>query len=111
MRRLLLIIIVSFIVTVLNGNISLAQVIVEVKPVPPKVKMVISDKPGEAYILIPGHWIWHRPTKNYVWVGPNWTLQRENKKWIPGRWRKMSKGWKWNPGHWEKIYKKRYFFI
>ena len=109
MKRILLIAIFGFSTIAFLGFETSAQVIVKVKPVPPKVKMLSPKKPGSEYVLIPGHWVWHRPTKMYVWVGPNWTPRKDSKVWVPGHWKQFPKGWKWIPGHWEKKFKKRYF--
>ncbi|WP_321290730.1 hypothetical protein [uncultured Sunxiuqinia sp.] len=110
MKRTLLTLAIVIVAFLLNQETASAQVTVAQKPTPPEYKLSIAEKPGTDYQQIPGHWIWHRPSKMYVWVGPRWVEKKENKKWRPGHWQKQSKGWKWNPGKWEKIKKKRYFF-
>ena len=110
MKRILPAIIIGIFVFILNQGVTSAQVTVEHKPSPPEVKLPLPEKPGVDYQLIPAHWIWHRPSKMYVWVGPRWVPEQENKKWSPGHWQKQAKGWKWIPGKWGKIKKKRYFF-
>ncbi len=109
MKRLVILAIAIFFILALLNSKGNAQVVVKVKPVPPKINMINPKKPGTDFVLIPGHWIWHRPSKMYAWVGPSWVPKKENKKWVPGHWKKLPKGWKWIPGHWERIYKKRYF--
>lgn len=110
MKRILLTSIIVFFAIILNLGFVQAQVTIETKPSPPNFKLPLPQKPGLDYQLIPGHWIWHRPTKMYAWIGPHWIPRKENKKWSPGRWEKRAKGWKWIPGRWEKIRRKRYFF-
>lgn len=110
MKKILLIVILSvFTLAVYQGKVQ-AQVTVTVKPVPPDAKMPIPKKPGSNYELIPGHWIWHRPSKMYAWVGPHWVPKVENKKWAPGHWEEKPNGWKWIPGRWERMKKGKYFF-
>ncbi len=110
MKRTLLILVVGFSAIVLSQGIAKAQVTVDQKPTPPEVKLPMPEKPGPDYQLIPGHWIWHRPSKMYVWVSARWVEKKENRQWSPGHWQKQARGWKWIPGKWEKIKRKRYFF-
>ncbi|WP_299584028.1 hypothetical protein [uncultured Sunxiuqinia sp.] len=110
MKKTMLIVLLGMASFLLNPETTQAQVTVEHKPSPPKVKLPLPEKPGPDYQLIPGHWIWHRPSKMYVWVGPHWVLPKENRKWSPGHWQKQKKGWKWIPGKWKKINKRKYFF-
>lgn len=109
MKRILLIAVVGFFAFAISAKQGIAQVVVKVRPIPPKIKMVTPKKPGADHVLVPGHWIWHRPSKMYAWVGPSWVPKKSNKKWVPGHWKQVHKSWKWIPGHWERKYKQRYF--
>jgi hypothetical protein len=111
MKRTMLIVLFGLVSFFLYPEAVQAQVTVEQKPTPPEVKLPVPEKPGPGYQLIPGHWIWHRQSKMYVWVGPHWAPEKENKQWSPGHWEKQAKGWKWVPGKWKKIEKKRFFFF
>ncbi len=109
MKSIQMIALVGFITFAISMNHAIAQVVVKVKPIPPKIKMLAPKKPGSSYVLVPGHWIWHHATKMYAWVGPSWVPKKENKVWQPGHWKKVQKGWKWIPGHWGKSFRKQYF--
>ena len=89
---------------------SQAQVVVPEKPVPPEIQIKTPPSPGSSYVLIPGHWIWHRPTRTYNWFSPQLVENPNNWKWIPGYWKKMPRGWKWIMGYWEKPPKRFLFF-
>lgn len=110
MKRIVLIIFVATVALMWDANSVKAQVTVPEKPTPPEVKLPVPEKPGSDYVLIPAHWIWHRPSRMYVWVGPHWVPQQENKKWAPGHWEEKANGWKWIPGRWEKNKKRSFFF-
>ena len=110
MKRILLIAIIGAFAFTMNLVKVQAQVTVAIKPHPPEIKMPLPQKPGPDYTLIPGHWIWHRPSKMYAWLGPRWVPNKENRKWAPGHWSQIPNGWKWIPAHWEKTKKKQYFF-
>ncbi|WP_372774797.1 hypothetical protein [Mangrovibacterium sp.] len=93
----------------LSSQNSSAQVTVAQKPQPPAQYMIPPPKPGLGYVLIPGHWIWSREHKIYVWVVPGWVPSKEDYTWAPGYWKEVPRGWKWISGHWERIDKKRWF--
>jgi len=88
-------------VFILAPAVSLAQVRVEKKPVPPREQLKIPPKTGAGYVLLPGRWIWHRPTKTYLWQSPVWVVPPEGKAYSPGYWKTVKKGWVWVPGKWE----------
>lgn len=109
MKNLLLIVLISCAGFLFGSHSAQAQVVVIEKPQPPAQYMIPPPKPGNGYVLIPGHWIWSREQKMYVWVVPGWVPQKEDEVWITGYWKEVPKGWKWVPGHWEKIDKKSWF--
>ncbi|HKJ43918.1 MAG TPA: hypothetical protein VKA27_17605 [Sunxiuqinia sp.] len=111
MKRIMLILFIGASAITWNVNPASAQVTVSEKPTPPQAQLAAPKKPGPGYVLIPAHWIWHRPSKMYVWVGPHWVSKQENKKWAPGHWEEKSNGWKWIPGRWEKIKKRQFLFF
>ncbi len=88
---------------------SQAQVVVEEKPKPPEQYMLAPPKPASDYVLIPGHWIWSRQHKMYVWVVPGWVPPKDGFSWRPGYWKEMPRGWKWVPGQWVRDDKKKWF--
>ncbi|MFV0377153.1 MAG: hypothetical protein ACK5JD_07615, partial [Mangrovibacterium sp.] len=80
------------------------------KPQPPTQYMIPPPKPDSGFVLIPGHWVWAREQKMYVWVVPGWVPQKEGEIWVAGYWKEVPKGWKWVPGYWERVNKKKWFF-
>ncbi|MCW0482013.1 hypothetical protein [Gaoshiqia sediminis] len=110
MKRKLLILIAAIAMIAFRNTEANAQVVVPEKPVPPNVQMQTPPKPSSAHVLIPGHWVWSRKQKVYLWVVSTWIPEKEGHKWVSGYWKELPKGWKWVPGHWEKIDKRRYFF-
>ncbi len=111
MKRKFLIFFLGFTGIFLSSQKLPAQVIVKIKPVPPQVQMHAPPKPGSDFVLIPGHWLWSRTEKIYIWIEPTWTKSKEDKKWVPGHWKELPKGWKWEPGYWAKTDKRHYFII
>ncbi|RKD92099.1 YXWGXW repeat-containing protein [Mangrovibacterium diazotrophicum] len=109
MKKITLIAFFSMLGMLLSIQNSSAQVVVETKPTPPEQYMIPPPKPGMGYVLIPGHWVWSRQNKMYVWVVPGWVPQKEDQVWRPGYWKEVPRGWKWVPGHWERIDKKKWF--
>lgn len=79
-----------------------AQVWVEEKPIPPKIKSKMPEKPGYEYVLLPGRWVWHRPSKRYVWISPAWVVPPRGKSWSSGFWKSENHGWIWVPGKWKR---------
>lgn len=93
----------------MTANVQ-AQVVVKEKPTPPQQYMIPPPKPGSHFVLIPGHWIWSRQQKMYVWVVPGWVPEKEDYIWRPGYWREVGRGWKWIPGRWEREDKEKKWF-
>lgn len=79
-----------------------AQVVVKVKPVPPRAVIKKPPKPGPNFIWIEGTWRWDKKTKQYIWVPGHWEKIKPNAVWVEGHWVKTPQGWKWVPGHWKK---------
>ena len=81
---------------------STAQVIVKVRPTPPKNIVV---KPAKVYknkVWIEGHWKWNKQTRDYRWVKGHWAKKRPRSVWVTGKWQKVPAGWKYIPGHWSR---------
>lgn len=110
MKNRILIVLVMLVCWLCCVENASAQVIVPEKPQPPTQYMIPPPKPGSDFVLIPGHWVWAREQKMYVWVVPGWVPQKEGEVWVAGYWKEVPKGWKWIPGYWEKVDKKRWFF-
>ncbi len=110
MKETRLIVAFLFVGSLLLALNTEAQVVVEKKPEPPKQYMVPPPKPGSGFVLIPGHWLWSRQQKMYVWVVPGWVPEKEDYVWRPGYWREVGRGWKWVPGQWEREDKKKKWF-
>ncbi len=102
MKKVIFAGLISMLLLLINPSESRSQVVVPQKPVPPVERIKTPPSPGSGYVLIPAHWMWHRPTKTYVWVGPVWVPAKPGKIWVPGEWRQVKNGWKWIPGYWKK---------
>ncbi len=85
----------------ISGRIF-SQVVVPEKPFPPRAKIKFPSKPGPEYLLLPGRWVWHRPSQMYVWLGPVWVVPPRGKTWNPGYWKQVDNGWLWVPGKWQR---------
>lgn len=109
MKKLVLIALLATAGWFTNSESATAQVLVEKKPNPPEQYLVPPPKPSGDYVLIPGHWIWSREHKMYVWVIPAWVPEKEGYIWQPGYWKQLGRGWKWMPGHWQRNDRKRWF--
>ncbi|PTN09057.1 YXWGXW repeat-containing protein [Mangrovibacterium marinum] len=108
MKKFRFIILMVLAAWVLGSPKATAQVIVEKKPNPPEQYVAPPPKPGSDYVLIPGHWLWSREHKMYVWVIPAWVPKKEDQQWRPGYWKQLPRGWKWIPGKWERKDRKRW---
>jgi len=92
-----------FVALLFMVSVSQAQIVVKVKPKPPKA-IVKPPKPGPKHVWIDGHWQWDKQKKDYVWVKGHWTKpQRPGTVWVPGHWNETPKGFKWVPGHWKPL--------
>jgi len=90
-----------FVAFMFSASISQAQIIVKIKPKPPKA-VVKPPKPGPKHVWIAGHWQWNKQTNNYVWTKGHWTKpKRPGTTWVPGHWNDTPNGYKWVPGHWK----------
>lgn len=92
---------------ILMAGEAQSQVRVKEKPIPPKVDMKISPKPGPEYVMLPGRWAWHRPSRMYIWLGPAWVIPPKGKVWNSGYWKEVDDEWLWVPGKWKR--KVRFF--
>jgi hypothetical protein len=96
--RVLMLLAVTSLFAVANSN---AQVIVHVRPVPPRGAVVVrgvAPSPrhiwvgeewaprGRAYVYRPGHWE-VPPRRGGVWVGGHWVDRPGGSVWISGYWR------------------------
>ena len=79
-----------------------AQIIVQVRPVAPKVVIVKPVCPGPRFVWIEGGWRWDKPMRQYVWVEGHWVKMRMAHEWVEGHWIEAPGGWKWIPGHWKR---------
>jgi len=77
-----------------------AQIVVRVKPRPPKVLVVKSDTQLRGHAWRVGHWKIYK--NKYVWVKGQWVKSRKNNVWIKGYWKHMRMGWVWVPGRWAR---------
>ena len=102
MKRLQIIKIAAFLLLIFIQGVAAGQVKVSEKPVPPRVKMKMPPRPGTEYVLLPGRWVWHRPSKMYVWLGPVWVEPPKGRNWSPGYWQSVKDEWVWVPGKWER---------
>ena len=60
-----------------------AEIIVDVRPPPPRVLVLPAERPG--YVWAPGYW--------------RWSGHRHD--WVDGHWMRARHGWHWVPSHWE----------
>lgn len=97
-----------FIVALISAGLLYASnmyaQVVDTKPKPPKVKVEKSPKPTTmgTWVWVPGHWVWKKKSKKYVWTKARWKKAPKGKKyWKKGHWKKVKKGWEWAPGKWE----------
>ncbi len=90
-----------FVAILFSVSVSQAQIIVKIKPKPPKA-VVKPPKPGPKHVWIAGHWKWDKQKKDYIWVKGKWVKpERPGTTWVPGHWDNTPKGFKWIPGHWK----------
>ena len=96
-----------FVIMMFLPTQATAQVWVKEKPVPPRSQLKIPPKPEDGLVLLPGRWIWERPSRMYIWLSPVWVVPPQRKIWSPGYWKPQREGWIWVPGKW--INKKRFW--
>lgn len=92
----------TFFILMATSVVVFGQVVVPEKPVPPRAKFQMPSKPGPEYVLLPGRWVWHRPSRAYVWFGPEWVIPPRGRTWNPGYWKPVDEGWLWVPGRWQR---------
>lgn len=81
-------------------TISVAQMVVKIKPPAPVI--VRTAMPGPGLVWIGNEWRWDKKTAAYVMVTGAWVKPPHGKHWVDGHWKRTRDGYKWIPGHWHK---------
>lgn len=77
-----------------------AQVVVKIRPEPPKAVVVRPAMPGPGMMWIEPDWYWSKNKKAYVWREGRWVHPRKRAVWVPGHWQAVPGGHNWSPGYW-----------
>jgi hypothetical protein len=78
---------------------SEAQIVVNIRPVVPKVRMH-PVAPTARHIWIDGGWV--ARGRSYVWQDGYWAVPRRGHRWANGYWERSRRGYVWVPGRWER---------
>src|SRR5215467_3218484 len=91
---------IAFCLTLLTGQLALAQAIVRVPPPPPPRNAGMAGKPPHpGYVWTTGYQRWDG--QRYRWVPGRWVRPpRGGAVWVPPRWVPRGNGWVFYPGHW-----------
>src|ERR1700756_4315444 len=90
----------AFVMVVLIGGASFAQIGIAVSFGPPALPVYEQPPcPGAGYLWTPGYWGWS-DDDGYYWVPGTWVVAPVGLLWTPGYW-----GWNdgvflWNDGYW-----------
>lgn len=79
---------------------SAAQVVVKIRPVPPKAVVVRPVVRERGMVWIEPDWYWSPKLNRYVWRDGRWVRPRKHAIWVSGYWAEVSGGHVWHPGYW-----------
>jgi len=92
----------------LGGALALGSGFVVVPAPPPPVAAspslleTVPQRPGPAYVWVPGYWTWRRDA--YAWVPGAWLLPPlPGYAWAPGYWAPRGRDHVWVEGHWSML--------
>lgn len=102
MKKILLSLFATGAILIFSSTITVAQVVIKVKPKKPAISAAKPSKPAPAHIWIDGHWHWSNRCNKYIWKEGCWKKPTKGKTWAKGHWDEAPGGHKWVPGHWKK---------
>jgi hypothetical protein len=88
--------------SLLEGCLPPAGVVVVRTPPPVPVVETAPPSPDPGAVWVRGHWTWNGA--RYVWVPGHWEQGRPGGHYVPGRWIRRGRGWVHVPGHWRRPY-------